>query len=338
MDQRKQIRITSGELSQLWTQYMNESASICMLTYFLNKAEDQEIKEVIEFALQLSETHVETISSILTEEKYIIPHGFKLDEDVDVTAPRLFSDVYALHFVHQMGKLGLTAYGQGLSLSIRSDITHYFRECLSESAKLFEMAKDLLLSKGLLVRTPYITSLDHVDYVKDQGFLWDFLGEKRPLTVLEITNLHENIERNALGIATLIGFSQVANSKEVTKHFIRGIEIAKNQLGKLSKKLNESNLPAPMTWNSDVTNSTKFTFSEKIMMFYTEALIVLGIGFYGISIATGPRIDLGASYNKFILDIQRYAEDGANIMINNSWLEKPPQASNREQLAKKNMN
>ncbi|MGM0873439.1 MAG: DUF3231 family protein [Bacillota bacterium] len=31
----KQIRLTSGEIAQLWTQYLSDSASICLLSYFL---------------------------------------------------------------------------------------------------------------------------------------------------------------------------------------------------------------------------------------------------------------------------------------------------------------
>ena len=43
----KQIRLTAGEISQLWLQYLNDSSSICVLTYFLEKAEDFEIKPII---------------------------------------------------------------------------------------------------------------------------------------------------------------------------------------------------------------------------------------------------------------------------------------------------
>ena len=42
MEQGKQIRLTSGELTQLVMQYMQDSASVCMLSYFLEKAEDTE--------------------------------------------------------------------------------------------------------------------------------------------------------------------------------------------------------------------------------------------------------------------------------------------------------
>src|SRR3954452_1711177 len=78
MENGKQVRITSSEIAQLWAQYLNDSGSGCILTYFLEKAEDTEIKSVIEYALELSNKHIEKLTSIFTEEKYTIPHGFKI--------------------------------------------------------------------------------------------------------------------------------------------------------------------------------------------------------------------------------------------------------------------
>jgi hypothetical protein len=51
---KERIRLTSAEIAPLWAQYMNDSANICIITYLLEKAEDQEIKPVIEHALNLS--------------------------------------------------------------------------------------------------------------------------------------------------------------------------------------------------------------------------------------------------------------------------------------------
>lgn len=70
MDEKEiQIRLTAGEIGQLWLQYLNDSSSLCVLTYFLEKAEDVEIKPIIEFALELSKSHIQKITAILTKEK-----------------------------------------------------------------------------------------------------------------------------------------------------------------------------------------------------------------------------------------------------------------------------
>jgi hypothetical protein len=331
-----QIRLTSAELGQLWTQYLNDSASICLLTYFAEKAEDNEIKPIIEHALNLSKIHVQKIISIFNEENHAIPHGFKIEEDVDLTAPRLYSDSYVLNFVHNMAKIGLTSYPGSLSVAVREDITEFYMECLRETKQLYKMSKDLLLSKGLYIRSPYFPNLEHNEFVEKQGFIWDVFGEKRPLIALEVSNLYTNLQRNALGAATLVGFSQVAQNKEVKQFFLRGLKIARKHIKSFGSKLEESYLTVPMTWSTEITNSTTKTFSDKIMMFYTSGLIALSTGYYGTGLAQSPRVDMGILYNKLSMEIQLYAEDGLNIMIQNRWLEQPPMASDRDELARKN--
>lgn len=337
MDKERQIKLTSAEMAQLWAQYMNDSGSICILTYLLEKAEDAEIKAVIDYALDLSKTHIQKLTAIFTEEKYIVPHGFKVEEDVDLTAPKLFSDSYVLNFIHQMAKIGLTNYSASVSSSVRADITAYYMECLTETMQLYKMSKDLLLSKGLYIRSPSAPNMEQVDYVKKQRFILDVFGEKRPLIVAEIANLYANLQRNALGLGTLVGFSQVAQDQDVKQLFLRGIEIAKKHIKLFGAKLEESNLPVPMTLASEVTSSTTYTFSDKLMTFFTSGLISLSIGYYGTGVAQSPRLDLGVMYNRLSLEIQLYSEDGSNIMINNGWLEQPPIASDRDELAKENI-
>ncbi|PAE30261.1 hypothetical protein CHI07_04935 [Paenibacillus sp. 7884-2] len=334
MEQEKQIRLTSGELSQLLYQYMEESASVCALSFFLEKAEDEEIKSVIEHALKLSQSHVQKISSILTEEKHKVPLGFSVEGDVDLTAPRLYSDGFVLNFIEQMAGIGLSLIATSLYSSVRSDITAYHKECLTETMELFEMSKDLLLEKGIYIRAPYVSNHKEIEFVKKQAFMWDVIGEKRPLIASEVASLYSNIQRNALGTATLTGFSQVSRSKDVTKFMMRCIEVAKKHIDLFSGKLKESNLPVAMTWDADITTSTAYTFSDRLMMYYTTALIALSVGFYGTSTSVSPRMDLGTMYNRLSLEIQKLSEDGADIMIKNQWLEQPPMAPNRNDLAK----
>jgi hypothetical protein len=338
MENEKQIRLTSMEISQLWAQYLNDSGSICILTYFLEKAEDAEIKSVIEYALELSKKHIEKLTSIFTEEKHAIPYGFKIEEDVDLSAPRLYSDNYVLNFIHQMSMIGLTTYAASLSGSTRADITDYYTECMSETMQLLKKSKDLLLSKGLYIRSPYLPNLERADFVKEQRFVWDIIGKKRPLVASEISNIFANTQRNAFGAATLAGFCQVAQDKQVKQFFVRGIEIAKKHTKLFGKKFEESYLSVPTTWATEITNSTVYTFSDKLMMFFTTALIGLSIGYYGTGIAQSPRVDIGIMYNRLMVEIQLYSEDGSNIMINNKWVEQPPIASDRDELANANLN
>ena len=335
MEKEKQIRLTAGEMAQLWIQYLNDSSSLCVLSFFLEKAEDEEIKPIIQFALELSKSHIEIITAILTEEKNVVPNGFSIKEDVDLSAPRLYSDSFVLNFINQMAKIGLTSYAGSVAASVREDIRNYYMDCLEETMQLYKKSTDLLLSKGLFIRSPSLSNLEKVEFVKKQWFMLDVFGEKRPLTAAEVDNLFANLQRNALGVAALTGFSQVAQDKDVKQFFLKGLEIGNKHIKLFRGKLEESKLPAPMGWDSEITNSTANTFSDKLMMFFTSGLITLSVGYYGTAVSQSPRGDISAMYNRLSLEIQLYAEDGANIMIRNGWLEQPPMASDRDELIKK---
>ncbi|MCM3572350.1 DUF3231 family protein [Mesobacillus subterraneus] len=330
-----QIRLTAGEIAQLWIQYLNDSASICVLSYFLEKAEDEEIKPLIQFSLELSQSHIQKITTILTEEKNVVPYGFSIKEDVDLTAPRLYSDGFVLNFLNQMAKVGLTSYAGSVSASVRDDIKTYYMDCLTETMNLYKKSTDLLLSKGLFIRSPSMPNLEKVEFVKKQWFILDVFGEKRPLIAAEVDHLFANLQRNALGVATLTGFSQVAQNKDVKQFFLKGLEIGNKHIKLFRAKLEESKLPAPMGWDSEITNSTSYTFSDKLMMFFTSGLISLSVGFYGTATSQSPRGDIGAMYNRLSMEVQMYSEDGANIMIKNGWLEQPPMASDRDELVRR---
>ncbi|MDN3015468.1 DUF3231 family protein [Paenibacillus sp. BSR1-1] len=329
-----QIRLTAGEIAQIWIQYLNDSSSICVLSYFLEKAEDEEIKPLIKYALDLSQSHIQKITAILTEEKNVVPYGFSIEEDVDLSAPRLYSDSFVLNFINQMSKIGLISYAGSVAASVRNDIKEYYMECLAETMQLYKISTELLLSKGLFIRSPSLPNLEKVEFVKKQWFMLDVFGEKRPLTAAEVDNLFANLQRNALGVATLTGFSQVAQNKDVTQFFLKGLEIGNKHIKLFRGKLEESKLPAPMGWDSEITNSTAYTFSDKLMMYFTSGLVTLSVGFYGTAVSQSPRGDISAMYNRLSLEIQLYAEDGANIMIKNRWLEQPPMASDRDELVR----
>lgn len=101
-----------------------------------------------------------------------------------------------------------------------------------------------------------------MDFVKEKSFLEGFFGDVRPLSVLELTNLYSNIQRNALGSTTLIGFSQVAKDAKVKKYLVRGRDIAKKHVEVFGQKLKKDNLLVPMPWDIDITESTTLTFSD----------------------------------------------------------------------------
>lgn len=60
--------------------------------------------------------------------------------------------------------------------------------------------------------SPFISYPSEVEYVQKQSFLAGWLGNRRPLLGVETSNIIYNMQRNAIGRALIIGFSQVAQS------------------------------------------------------------------------------------------------------------------------------
>ncbi|GAA0428844.1 hypothetical protein GCM10008983_01480 [Lentibacillus halophilus] len=328
-------KLTASEISNLWTSYQNDSMAICGLKYFLANIEDQDIRSVLEYALDISKQHIQRVTDIFQSENYPVPVGFT-DHDVNVEAPRLFSDVLYLSYILNMGKFGLSSYSLALSLSSRGDIIEYYSDCLTETTKLHNWAKSLAKEKGTYVRAPQIPTPEQVSFVKDTSFLSGGLfGAPRPLLGVEIGDLIYNAKRNALGQALITGFSQVANNKNVRQYFERGREISGKHVEIFNSLLHQNYLSGVTPLTAEVTDSTAAPFSDKLMMYHVSALVASGIGQYGVSMSTSPRRDLGIDYARLMAEIAKYANDGAKLMIQNGWMEQPPEAADRQELAKK---
>jgi hypothetical protein len=326
------IKLTSAEISQLWSAYMNDSLSICVLTYFLEKAEDPEIRSIIESALGIAQNHVKKLTFIFKKEDFPIPYGFG-EEDVNPTAPRLFSDSYFLYYLQQWSTIGIQAYGISLSLATRSDVFDYFSDCLDDSKSLLKKSINVLLSKGLYIRAPYVTTPEKVDFIQKQNFLKGWFGERRTLSTLEITSLFANLQRNVLAMTTFMGFSQVSQSKEVGRFMARGKEIASKHIDIYSSLLRENEIPTSMSWDNQLANSTVSPFSDKLMMFHVNTLAAAAISYYGTSLSSSSRRDLGTNYLRILGELLKFTEDAANIMIEHGWLEQPPIVVDHDQLA-----
>nr|WP_277674416.1 DUF3231 family protein [Piscibacillus halophilus] len=279
---------------------------------------------------------MEKIKVFFNQENYPIPNGFNLQEDVDPTAPRLFTDVYYITTVHQMGKIGVNYFSNALNSAAREDVFSFFHNSIEESIELVDRTKSVLLNKGLYQRSPYLPIPSHSEYIEDEGFISGYFKEKRPLTGSEIMNFYANYERNALGAVTMMGYSQVTKNREVAEFFLRGKEIANKHCEIFGSYLKKFDVPEPMTWHAEVTDSTAYVYSDRKMMFYTCALIGLSISYYGSAVASNPRRDIGLNYSRLLTELLKYADDGARIMIKNGWMEEPPRSIDREELSKKN--
>ncbi|MGJ9458424.1 DUF3231 family protein [Oceanobacillus sp. CF4.6] len=333
MNNQNSIGLTAPEVSAIWISYQSNTMGLCGLTYFLQHVEDEQIKGVLEKTLAITKQNVERETEFFKQEGHVIPQGFT-EHDVIASAPRLFSDKLFLEYILAMTNISLNLYSASLTAAVRTDVIDYFSTNLIGTQELHKLAKELAKEKGIYLRAPQIPKQKQIDFVKKQIFLAGWFADRRPLLGVEVANLVLNAKQNALGQAVITGFSQVAQSKEVRRFFERGRDISGKHVEIFESILNDDYLSdGAYLLTSEVSDSTTPPFSDKLMLFLVSMLIGYGIGQYGVSVSVSPRRDLGAHYTRLIAEIAQYSEDCANIMIDNGWMEQPPMAADRKELA-----
>jgi hypothetical protein len=249
----KNIRLTSGEISELFNAYLHNSAIIPVISYFSEKVQDPDAYSLIESSLNASKNMVNQISDIFKSINHPLPKGFS-GEDVNLNAKKLYSDNFMLLFLRFMARFGLTQYAEARASCTRSDVRNFFDNSIQSTMKLFSLADDIVLGKGIYTKAPCIPIPHSIEPVEDQSFMRGFFGEKRSLNASEIGRIYLNYQRNSLGKAFLMGISQTARDKEIHDYLIRGMNLAKKHMDKMSSFLIKDNLPVPENWDSEVTD------------------------------------------------------------------------------------
>ncbi|WP_299089140.1 DUF3231 family protein [uncultured Metabacillus sp.] len=328
--------LTSAEIACIWTAFMNDSMSKCILGYFLKHVEDEEIRSIVQYTYDLSATHIEKLTSLFQKEGIPLPTGFTNEKDINNNAPRLYTDLFMLTYINHMAKVGLFAYSGFIAMSARKDIRAYFREGLQETSNLYDESSDVALSKGVFVRAPYIAYPSKTDFVDNKKYLSGFsiFSKQRPLNTIEISHLFMNIQTNVIGSKLAISFAQISPDEKIQKWMIRGSEISKKHVQIFTKALINNNIQPPISSDISISDSTIAPFSDKLAMFHMSLLSTAGIGNYATAASASQRSDLVLNYERLSLEIAQYAKDGADIMIQNNWLEQPPGTLDKEKLSR----
>jgi hypothetical protein len=325
---------TAVEMGKLWATYVGNSMSNKILKYFLKHVEDEDIKVLLENSLSLTVDFMKKIEKFFSKENFPIPVGFT-DEDVNLGTPRLFEDQFYVHYLKYASKAGLSIYSIAIPLVMREDIREFFIHCNECTTVLLGQINNILMEKGYIIKAPLIPVPKHVDFIKKENYLNGFFGGVRELHALEITHLYDNIENNITSKALLIAFSQVAKHEKIRSFFLRGKEITDREVQSFQDKLHKENLPFPSQIDHLITTSTFSPFSDKIMLFHKVDMFAIKIRAFGNSMAVNGRRDIGLMYTKCLAEVALFVEDGANIMIEHGWMEQPPKAIDRNDLASK---
>lgn len=329
-------KLISSEVAALWSAYMQNSMSHCVIQHFANVNEDKESNEIIQSALSNCRNVVSGVKDIFEKEKHGIPIGFS-QEDVNMEADRLYSDLFALRYIKYMAAAGTAAASALLEVLARKDVREFFSQTSQMFMQLYNDSCEILLKKGAFIRSPTLPPMEKAEYLQSESFLSSIVGKHRPLTAIELAHISKNSETNSIGRTFVAGFSQTAKSPEVRKHMKRGAEIAAKHETIFREILVEDGVAMPSSWDSTISQSIEPPFSDKLMMFHANSLTALSVTGYGAGIGTSLRKDLGGHYTRLMSEIVQYAGDGVKLMIENRWLEQPPQNVDREALRNRNV-
>lgn len=323
-------KLTSAEMGKLWATYIGNSMSKCVISYYLKHVEDKDIKTLLENALKLTTDFMEKIRGIFEKENFPIPKGYG-EADVNLDAPRLFLDEFYVHYLKYVLKAGLSIYSVAIPLVYRNDVKEFFSYCMDTSMDLLDQIKSILIKKGFIMKPPLIPVPEKVEFVQ-QDFLNGFFKNVRPLHALEIAHLYDDIESNITSKAVLMAFAQVVTDEKIRKLFEKGRDMTTADIKNYMQKLHDENLPSPSFLDDLVTTSTFSPFSNRLMLFHKIDMFSMKLRAIGNSVAVNGRHDLGFMYSKSLLKVSWFVEEAAKIYIGKGWMEKPPEAVERNKL------
>lgn len=328
--------ITSSELGTLWLTYQEKTMILRILEYFIEKADEEQAKKIMTDLYAEIDLYVGKITEIFKNEGAAIPAGFT-SQDVNKDVPKLYDNGFDIMFIRLLKEISMGLHSLNIAMTYREDIVMLFKDLTAITQNYYNQCTQYLLEKGMLVRSPYVTMPNSVEFVKDTSYLGGLnpFGGKRTLNTVEVAHLHHAIEANFTGLQMILGFAQCANKNEVKKFFNEGAELAKGIIKELSETLLSSDLQSAEPSGGNATRSTAAPFTDKLMMYCTSIFCSFSMGGNSLGTAFSLRNDLAAKMSVFMKDTFEYAHKGAKIMIKNGWMEEPPQMAERKEIIQK---
>ncbi|GIN39066.1 DUF3231 family protein [Heyndrickxia oleronia] len=329
-----ELKLTSSEIGTLWGEYVNGTMTDVVNKYMASIIEDEEIKTIFESAINTFERQKQQIVSFMKKEGFPIPIGFT-ESDLFKGKQRLFTDIFCLHYLHIMTLHGLLGHTTSLGVSVRKDLRDFYDSCNNDAKKMYHQTIELLLEKGSFQRDPLFYPAKNPEYVSGNDFIDGFFGKGRRLSATEVLSISFNLKKSIMAKTLSIAFSQVTQTKEVRKFLMETEKTSDGQIKTFSKIMQNDNLPVPKSWETEVTTSTDSPFSDKLMLYHMGFLFQAAQNYHGAGLASAMRTDLVTAYENTIIKNLLVTKKWFNLMVHNKWLEQPPLAPNRKEIAKK---
>ena len=327
--------LSSSELGTLWLTYQQKTMVQRMLEYFIEQADDNQAKEIMQDAHMKVINYLEDIKAILKNEGAVIPVGFT-EKDVNIGVPKLYDNMFDIMFCRLISSISMGLHTLHMSMAYRKDIVLLYKELTAFTQSVYDECVDYLQKKDVLPRPPAVSMPKSVEFADGTNYMSGFnlFSEKRALNTVEVAHLYNAIESNIIGMQMITGFAQVANEPEVKKYFIKGKELAKKIVTDYTQLFLQSDIQPPSTWGANATDSKVAPFSDKLMMYCTSIFCGFGLGANALGTAFSLRSDLPLIMVNTAKDVLTYGRDGGKIMAKNGWLEEPPSMQDRNDLTK----
>jgi hypothetical protein len=332
MDENK-LKLTSSEIGTLWGEYVNGTMIDVVNRYMVSIIEDDSIKAIFDDAIKTFGKQKQQIIAFIKEDGFPVPIGFT-ETDLFNGKPRLFTDIFCLNYLHIMTLHGLLGHSTSLAVSVRKDLRDFYDSCDNDAKQMYHQTIELLLEKGSFQRDPLFYPAKNPEYVSSQDFKDGFFGKGRKLAATEIISISFNLKKSVMAKTLSIAFGQVAQTTEVRKFLMDTQNTADGQIKAFSKIMQNDNLPVPKSWETEVTTSTDSPFSDKLMLYHIGFLFQAAQNYHGAGLASAMRTDLVTAYEGTILKNLMVTKKWFKLMVKNKWLEQPPLAPNRNEIAK----
>lgn len=327
--------LSASEIGTLWLTYEEKTLIMRMLEHFIEKSDDQQASNILGGLWQELNFYVLQMEQLFEQQGMVKPIGYT-SQDVYLEAPKLFDNGFDVMFVRILKEVSMGMYTINMNMSYNDKVMQIYEGLTTVTQKIYKLSTLYLLERGILTLPPKVTMPKTNEFIKSKTYLDGLnpFGDKRALNDMELGILHHGIETNNIGLQLITGFAQCAKNKEVKEYFVKGKELAKNQIKVMEKILLESDVQFSATSGCTVTTSTMPPFSDKLMMHCIYLLN--GFGLVGNSFGSyfSMRKDISVKSTFLAKDVYFYAQEGIKLKIKNGWFEEPPQMEDRSKIIK----
>ena len=177
--------LSASEAGTLWLTYQEKTLILRILEYFFEKADDPRAKNITGGLWESLNSYVLEIEKIFQDQGMVKPVGFT-KEDVNLEAPKLFDNGFDVMFVRILKEVSMGMYTMNMNMAYNNQVMKLYEGLTSTSQRIYMLATQYLLEKGILSLPPKATMPKSTEFIKSKSYMsgLNLFGPKRALSEL----------------------------------------------------------------------------------------------------------------------------------------------------------